>query len=183
MLREQRMMQRMIDEIGDELNEYIKTFYTVDLWRIKEGEVLINKTFKRVVEIIADFNLTTSDIIFKSAYKLVDNQEAMLYILDNLAIQYINEGGKGLLNRAMVFCYSLFIVSSQNNIKATDVLSNAINSNLVNYKTTLWQTVKYKLGLDPLPVKIKGEKIPLMLITVLRGEPIYATMAEIVKSI
>ena len=49
MLREQRIMERIKNELGDELNEYITTFNGCDFWKIKEGEVIVNKTFKRLL--------------------------------------------------------------------------------------------------------------------------------------
>ena len=52
MIREQEMMQRMIDEMGGELNVYIKTcFDGCNFWRKKEGELIVNKTFKRILSI------------------------------------------------------------------------------------------------------------------------------------
>ena len=62
---EKAILQNKLNEIGEELNEYIRTFNGCDFWRIKEGEVLANKTFKRMLTIIADFNLTTvNDILY-----------------------------------------------------------------------------------------------------------------------
>ena len=58
MIREQEMMRRMIDEMGDELNVYIKTcFDGCNFWKKKEGELIVNKTFKRILSITSNSNI------------------------------------------------------------------------------------------------------------------------------
>ena len=56
MLREQRIMERIKNEMGEELNEYIATFNGCDFWKIKEGEIIVNKTFKRLFKLILLFS-------------------------------------------------------------------------------------------------------------------------------
>jgi hypothetical protein len=87
-------MKRIVDEIGEEFDEYIKSFYVCDLWKIKEGELLVNKTFRRVIDIIADFNLTTTDNILINAYKLIESNEAMMKIMEYLCEELIHNGNE-----------------------------------------------------------------------------------------
>ena len=125
MLREQRIMNRMAEELNGELDEYIMTFNGCDFWRIKEGEVIVNKTFKRILNIMADFNLTTTEDILDDVYKLPDTPDVMLSMLPKLAYMYGENGGESILNRSMVLCYLLhYIVTVEDDLTATDVLKD-----------------------------------------------------------
>ena len=181
MIREQRMMEKIINDIGDEFDEYIKTFYVCDLWKIKEGELITNKTFKRVVDIIADFNLTTSDMILDNAYNLIESNEALMHLLGFLCEEFTKKGNESLLNRAMVFCYCVFIISNHKRISATDVLKHAINSEILKANPRLWYKIKYYLGLRLRPYEIKADYDALVLITLLNGQPIVSTYENIAR--
>ena len=183
MIREQRMMQRIIDEMGDELNVYIKTWFNgCDFWRKKEGEVIVNKTFKRLLNIVADFNLTTVDEVLENAYELIENPELMIRILGGFTDKYIHTGGNSLLNRTMAFCYLLFYISElEEGVNATDILKHVIDSELLYKKETIWHTFKFKLGLVPYPYKIRGKTRAIELITILRGNSVYETMKDIAE--
>jgi hypothetical protein len=183
MIREQQIMQRIVNEIGDEFDLYIITcFNCCDFWKKKEGELIVNKTFKRLINIIADFNLTSADEILDNAYDLIDNPELMIRILGGFTDKYIHTGGNSILNRTMAFCYLLFYISVlEEGVKPTDVLKHIINSDLLYKKETLWTTIKFKLGLSPYPYKIKGKTRAIELITLLRGNPVYETMKDIAE--
>lgn len=183
MIREQKIMQRIIDEMGEELDLYIISYFNCcDFWRKKEGEIIVNKTFKRLLSIIADFNLTSADEILDNAYDLIDNPELMIRILGGFTDKYIHTGGNSLLNRTMAFCYLLFYISVlEEEIKPTDILRQIIESDVLYKKETLWTLVKFKLGLAPYPYEIKGKTRALELITILRGNPVYETMKDIAE--
>jgi hypothetical protein len=183
MIREQQIMQRIVNEIGDEFDLYIITcFNCCDFWKKKEGELIVNKTFKRLINIIADFNLTSADKILDNAYDLIDNPELMIRILGGFTDKYIHTGGDSILNRTMSFCYLLFYISVlEEGIKPTEVLRQIIDSDVLYKKETLWTTVKFKLGLSQYPYKIKGKTRALELITLLRGNPVYETMKDIAE--
>jgi hypothetical protein len=181
MIREQRIMERIINELGPEFDEYIKTFYVCDLWKIKEGELIVNKTLKRVIDIIADFNLTTTDSILDNAYKLIESNEAMMHILGFLCEEFTKKGNDSLLNRSIVFCYCVFIISNHKKIRATEVLTNAIESELVRTKPHLWYSIKYKLGLRTTPYSIEADFDALALISILSGLSIKDTFENIVN--
>ena len=181
MIREQKIMERIVEELGDEFDEYINFFYTCDLWKIKENELIVNKTFKRVLDIVADFNLTTSDIILGNAYKMIESNEAMMYMMGYLCKDYTKNGSDSLLNRTMIFCYCVFIIAKHKNIKATQVLRDAINSPVVKTETKLWNNIKYKLGLRSVPYNIKGDYDALALISLLNGKPITEVFTNLTE--
>lgn len=181
MIREQRLMKRIVDEIGDEFNEYIKTFYICDLWKIKEGELIVNKTFRRVINIIADFNLTTSDVILENAYKLIESNEAVMHLLGFLCEEFVKKGNDSLLNRSMIFCYCLFIICNHKQMSATEVLTQVINSEIIVAKPKLWYRIKYALGLRSIPYMLKADYDSLVLISILNGQPISLSFEEIAK--
>jgi hypothetical protein len=181
MIREQEMMRRMIDEMGDELNIYIKTcFDGCDFWKKKEGELLVNKTFKRILSIVADYNLTTVDVILENAYELIDNPNLMIRILGGFTDKYIKIGGDSLLNRTMAFCYLLFYTAElEEEVAATEILQQIIDSELIYKKESMWQKFKYTLGLAKHPYKINCKTRGLELVSLLRGNPIYETVKDI----
>lgn len=172
MLREQRIMERMADEIGDELNEYIATFNGCDFWKVKEGEIIINKTFKRVLSIISDYNLTTVEDVMNETSSLPDNPDAMMFILSTLADKYITLGGSSLLNRAMVFCFILhYIYETENKqLSAKEILKHSAESELVYKKESVWQKIKCTLGFANLPYKIRGNTRAIGLMSILSGK-------------
>lgn len=173
MIREQRMLKRIAEELGEELNEYIPTFNGCDLWKIKEGEVIINKTFKRLLGIIADYNLTTIDEIIKETGNLPDDPSAMMFILSTLADKYISLGGDSLLNRAMVFCFMLHYIyeTEGGKISPEEILNHSANSVLVYKKESLWQKIKFTFGFAGLPFKIRGNTRAIGLMSILAGKP------------
>ena len=150
MIREQEMMRRMIDEMGDELNVYIKTcFDGCNFWKKKEGE-------------------------------LIDNPNLMIRILGGFTDKYIRIGGDSLLNRTMAFCYLLFYTAElEEGVAATEILQHIIDSELMYKKESIWQKFKYRLGLAKYPYKINCKTRGLELVSLLRGNPIYETMKYI----
>ena len=114
MLREQRIMKEIADTLGDELNDYITSFHKCDLWGYKENELVVNKTFKEIAEIIASYNLTTTKELFNQAYDLQfnnTNKEILLNIMEYMTKDYLRMGSVCLLNRIMLFCYLLSVFS------------------------------------------------------------------------
>lgn len=181
MLREQELLSRIIDEIGEEFDEYINTFYVCDLWKIKEGELLVNKTFKKLIEIIADYNLTTSDEILSNTYHLIESNEAMMRILGYLCDDFIKRGSDSLLNRAMVLCYALFMITHTDGRKATNVLYDVAHSDVMITKESLWHKIKYKIGLVERPYKIKGDPDAILIISILKGKSAIDTISIITE--
>lgn len=181
MLREQVLLSRIINEMGDEFNEYIKTFYVCDLWKIKEGELIVNKTFKKLVDIIADYNLTSSEKILSNTYHLIESNEVMMRILAYLCDDFVRHGNDSLLNRSMVFCYALFMITHTDGRKATDVLYDVVNSEVMMTKESLWQKIKHKLGITERPYLVKGDPDAILIISILKGKSIPDTISIITE--
>ena len=176
MIREQRLIKRILDEIGDEFEEYISTFYVCDLWKIKENEVIVNKTFKRILDIVADFNLTTSDDLIGGVYKLIESPVAMMHILEYMTEDFIKNGSRSLLNRTMVFCYSVYMICYDLGIKPNTLLERVVNSDIIRTKTNIWIKIKHFIGLRRYPYEFEGDPDALLLISVLRGSPMNETL-------
>ena len=181
MLREQEIMKRIVDEIGEEFDDYIDNFYICDLWKIKEGELLVNKTFKKVIDIVAEYNLTTTNLVLENAYHLIEANEVMLKLLDYMTNDFIHNGSKSLLNQCMTFCYTVFIITRINNKKAIDVLKDIINSELIYTKETLWGKILYILKVRPRPYKIDADKDAIMLISLLKGNSAKEVLYSLVE--
>ena len=181
MIREQKMMERMVNELGEELNEYIQTFNACDFWKIKEGEVIVNKTFKRLLNIMADFNLTTINEILTDTYEMIDSPGLNMRILQGFSSQYIEHGGKSIVNRSMSFCFMLWLMSNEFGVPATTILSESANSELMYKKPSIWENIKYSLGFSQYPYKFRGDNRALCLITLLNGLPIQDTMWNIAR--
>lgn len=182
MLREQQIMNRIASELNDELDDYINTFNGCDFWRIKEGEIIVNKTFKRIVGIIADYNLTTVDCVLDNVYELPESSEFMMSLLARLASQYGEKGGDSILNRSMVLCYLLHYISNiEGDLKATDILKDSANSELMYKKESLWQSIKHAIGISEYPYKVQGNSRAMGLMAIISGKPIRETMRYIAE--
>lgn len=181
MIREQRIMKRIIDELGEEFDEYINTFYTCDLWKIKENELIVNRTFKRIVDIIADFNLASGDEIMEGAYKLVESNEVMMKILEYLTEDFAKRGSESLLNRTMVFCYCVFMICHDLKIPPSLLLMKVVNSDVIRTRTNFWIKIKHFIGICRYPFEFQGEPDAVLLISILKGTPIHETLDFIVE--
>ena len=182
MFREQIIMNRIAEELNDELDEYIATFNGCDFWRIKEGELIVNKTFKRLIGILADYNLTTTEYVLDSVYELPDSSEIMMEMLGRLAYQYGEKGGDSILNRSMILCYLLhYITVIEDNVKATDILKDSANSELMYKQYSIWQSVKHAIGLSEYPYKVKGNSRAMGLMSIVSGKPVRETMQYIAE--
>lgn len=181
MLREQELLLRIVNEIGDEFNDYINTFYICDLWKIKEGELIVNKTFKKLIEIIADYNLTTADDILSNTYHLIESNEAMMRIIGFLCDESVRHGNESLLNRAMVFCYAMFMICRTDGRKATDVLHDVIQSDVMLARESTWHKIKYKIGIVERPYKVEGDPDAILLIAILKGKSAMDTISIVTE--
>ena len=182
MLREQKIMDRIASELNSDLDEYINTFNGCDFWKIKEGEVIVNKTFKRLVSILADYNLTTVDYVLDNVYEIPESSEFMMGMLARLAHQYGEKGGDSILNRSMVLCYLLHYISVlEGDMKATDILKDSANSELMYKQDSIWQSIKHAIGLADYPYKVKGNSRAMGLMAIVSGKPIRETMRYIAE--
>ncbi len=181
MIREQQIMKDLVDKLGDELDEFISNFHLCNFWVYKENEVIVDKTFKKIVSIVADYNLTTANEILKSTYKTIDsNNEAMLYVLHYMCDNYLDNGSDNKLNRILVFCYSLFEFSRGENRKATDILKEVYEFDLVVTKENKWTKFKYFIGINKEPFERKFQLKGIGLIALLKGLSVQDTVEYII---
>ena len=173
MLREQRIMKEIADTLGDELNDYISSFHKCDLWAYKENELVVNKTFKEIAEIVASYNLTTTKELFNQAYDLQfhnSNKEILLNIMEYMVKDYLKMGSECLLNRIMLFCYLLAIFSSGQNKTATEFIYEICNCELITTKNSLKAKIKYKLNKTKFPFTLVVNSEAAALISILSGK-------------
>lgn len=173
MLREQRIMKEIADTLGNELNDYISSFHKCDLWTYKENELVVNKTFKEIVEIVANYNLTTTKELLNHAYDLHfhnSNKEILLNILEFMVKDYLKMGSDCLLNRIMLFCYLLAIFSSRENKTATEFIYEICDSDLIITKNSLKAKLKYKLNRTKFPFTLVVDNEAAALISILSGK-------------
>ena len=173
MLREQRIMKEIADTLGDELNDYIASFHKCDLWGYKENELVVNKTFKEIAEIIASYNLTTTKELFNQAYDLQfnnTNKEILLNIMEYMTKDYLKMGSVCLLNRIMLFCYLLSVFSIGQNKTATELIYDVCNSDLITTKNSLKAKINYKLNRTRFPFTLVVNSEAAALIAILSGK-------------
>lgn len=183
MLREQRLMKEIADKLGDELNEYIYYFHKCDLWKYKENELVVNKTFKEIAEIITSYNLTTTKELFEKTYDLRfhENDKAILLnIMEYMAKDYLQSGSDCLLNRIMLFCYLLTVFSVVNNKKPTDLIYEICDSNLITTKKSLKAKILYKLNKSKFPFMIEFDNEAIALIAILSGKKLSDTVEYVI---
>lgn len=176
MFREQQIMNALVNDLGSELDEFIENFNGTDFWSVKEGELLVNKTFKRLLSIVASYNLTTADQLLEGAYELpmLDESEKMCAIYNQLATMYLDNGGTNLLIRMVVMCFMLHrITQVEKGSKATDILRDAAESPLMKKEDSMWYKIKHFIGLCEHPFKIKGDVRSLSLMAMLSGKSIH----------
>lgn len=180
-MREQRIMQDILDDIGAELDAYISSFYTCDLWTIKEGEIKVNKTFKRIIDIIARYNLTTYEEIIGDAHSVARANSLSLGVMDRICRMYLDNGGSNLLNRIMLFCYFLYNMTLESGRSATEILNRAVASELLIPKKSWWQSFKYKLGFSRFPYKLSGDINSLALVSLLKGSAVEDIVLDVAR--
>ena len=56
MVKEQIIVKEIVETVGDNINQYILEFDSSSLWDYTERKILVNNTFKKLVNIMAEFN-------------------------------------------------------------------------------------------------------------------------------
>ena len=184
MIREQQIMKDLVDNLGDELDEFISSFYLCNFWVYKENEVIVDKTFRKIVSIIAKYNLTTVNELLESTYKTIEsNNEAMMYILKYMRDNYLENGSSNLLNRILVFCYTLYEFSIDTKKKATDILKDIYETDLIVKEETKWTRFKYNIGFSNKPYNRKIHLKGIGLVSLLKGISIADSVGYIIQLI
>lgn len=184
MFREQQIMEKIVNELGEELDEFISNFNGTDFWMIKEGELLPNKTFKRLLGIVASYNLTTVDELLESAYELplLKESEKMCAIYNQLATMYLDHGGTNILIRMVLMCFMLYRMTKVNEkLTASEILKDASESELMRKEDSLWYKIKHFIGMCDHPFRIKGDIRALSLISIISGKSIHEVNHDIAE--
>ena len=188
MLREQRIMKDLVDKLGDEFDEYISHFNKCDIWEYKEGELVVNKTFKDILDIIASYNLTTANQVLKDgAYDLTFNvkgkEEALLGIFSHMSMIYLKSGSECILNRTMLFCFNLYMLSNLENKKPSELINDIYNSDVIGLKNSFMIKLKYKLNRTKYPYKIIVDSSAITLISLLNGKRVEDCVEDILENV
>lgn len=171
MIREQRIMKDIVEKLGNELDDYITTFYNCDLWYYKENELIVNKTFKEIISIVASYYLTTADEVLKNAFKLINsNNEATLSMLSYMGELHLRNGSESILNRVTLFCFALYEIFRGEKKKPTEILEIVYNYDLAEVKESWLTRFKYKIGYYKHPYKLNVNSDGLMLMSLLSGK-------------
>lgn len=178
MLREQRLMLDLVNLLGDNLDEYILTFDKYNLWDFREKEVVVNKTFKDIVEVFANYNLTTAKDILSNVYDL-GPKHILPGVFHFMRESYLKQGSESLLNRIMLFCYTLYKYSTSNNIKPTELLKIICDEDLYVIKPNFVTKIKYKLGKARYPFDVIVRDYKIVLISLITGKSFNDTMVNI----
>lgn len=178
MIREQRLMMELVNTLGDNFDDYILTFNSCNLWDFKEKEVIINKTFKDIVEVFAKYNLTTSKDILSNAYDL-GPRHILLGVFYFMRENYLKNGSESLLNRIMLFCYTLHEYSKSNNIKPTELLREICKKDLYVIKPNFITKIKYKLGKARYPFDVIVGDYKIVLLSLITGHSFNETIYNI----
>jgi hypothetical protein len=182
MFREQRMMFDMVRSLGEKLDEYIDNFHNCDLWYFREGELIVNKTFKELLSIVATYNLTSVDELLKGAYRLIEsNNDAMLSIIGYMGDTFLTEGSTSILNRTVVFCFALYTICQRENVKASEVLKVMYDYDLFKKKETWWTKLLYKIKIYNYPFKLEVNKDGMILVSLLTGNNVKDTIDYVLK--
>lgn len=187
MIREKRIIKDLVDQLGDELDYYIMNFDKIDIWVYKENELVVNKTFKKILEIVASYNLTTANVLLKDAYNLASEFEGKEEILFGILLEmtklYLKSGSNCLLNRVLLFCLNLHVFSYQEKKKPTQLLLEIYNTDIVVFKNSLTTKIKYIFKRSEYPYKVIVDSIGLTLISLLNGKSVNDNINDFVDDI
>ena len=186
MIREQKIMKDLVDKIGDEFDDYISHFDKCDIWEYKEGELVVNKTFKDILDIIASYNLTTANQLLKDgAYDLTFNvkgkEEELLGIFRQMSMIYLKSGSDCILNRTMLFCFNLYLLSNLENKKPSELINEIYNSDIIGLKNSVMMKLKYNLNMAKYPYKIIVDSSAITLISLLNGKRVEDCVEDILE--
>lgn len=173
MLREQEIIKSIINDIGSErLDKYAETFNIKSLWIISEKELIVDKTFKDILEVFAKYNLSTADEILTDAYQFKSDTD--MRILTYILYEHSRNGSNSVLNRAIIFCYLLYLYSSIKE-KPSKILSDIIEEDIVVKKENIFYVIMCKLHIVDKPYKKFIQKDKLYILSAVSGKNLQET--------
>lgn len=169
-IKEQRILRDMMEV--NNFDKFIIEFSRHSLWRRVEGELIVDETFKELLDILAQQNLETADNLLKDAKEIDDYGTGNLlglfsFILNN----YLKSGSDNLVNRVIVLCFMLHQLSNKLHMTPYDILVELLSQDLVNIKHNFWTELKYRLGFEKYPCKIMIIPEMMVMISILSGKP------------
>lgn len=167
MVKEQYIIKEMVETIGDNINQYIIDFNTSSLWDYTERKILVNNTFKKLVNIMADYNNVEEKHIMESAYELDENifMDVHIYMIKD----YLEKGGESLLQRLILFCINLHYHCRINKELPIEVLRKMYEEDVINVKKNMFTKIKYKLNKSDKPFEVYVDKFTMSQFALLSG--------------
>lgn len=152
MSKEQYIIREIVENIGDDINQYILEFDTSSLWDYTERKILVNNIFKKLVNIMAEYNNVEERYIMESAYEL--DEDIFMDVSIYLIKEYLEKGGISLLQRLILFCINLHYHCRINKELPIEVLRKMYEEEVISVKKNIFTKMKYKLNKSEEPFEV-----------------------------
>lgn len=167
MNKEQHIVKEIVESIGDVINQYIIEFDCNSLWNYTERKILVNNTFKKLVNIMAEYNNVEEKYIMESAYELDENifMDVSVYMIG----EYLEKGGESLLQRLVLFCINLHYHCKINKELPIEALRRMYEDDIISIKRNIKTRIKYKLNKSETPFEVYVDKFIMSQFALLSG--------------
>lgn len=167
MNKEQYIVKEIVESIGDIINQYIIEFDCNSLWNYTERKILVNNTFKKLVNIMAEYNNVEEKYIMESAYEIDEKifMDVSVYMIGD----YLEKGGESLLQRLILFCINLHYHCKINKELPIDMLRRMYEDEVISIKMSLKTKILYKLNKTERPFDVYIDKFIMSQFALLSG--------------
>ena len=93
--------------------------------------------------------------------------------------EYLKKGSESLLNRILIFCYTLQEYSKANNAQPTQLLRDICEEDLYVIKPNFITKIKYKLGKARYPFDVIVGDYKIVLLSLITGQSFNETIYNI----
>lgn len=121
------LMNKLVEEVPNQLNNVVfKYMNSEPIIEYRKGEIIIDKDFIEVFDLIENFNLKSSTPYFQSPYYLkeIPTDFVSLVMEHRIAME---KGDDNDLKRVCVFLFGLAVASNFEKKSATDILKTRIS--------------------------------------------------------
>lgn len=167
MIKEQYIIKDIVESIGDTFNEYILELNCNSLWYYTERKIMVNNTFKKLINIMANHNSKEESDIINLAYEI--DEELFMDVSIYMMKEYLEKGGKSLLQRLVLFCVSLHYHCRINKELPIEVLKRMYEEDVVSVKKNLKTKFLYKINKSDRPYEIYVDKFTITQFALLSG--------------
>ena len=167
MVKEQCIIKEIVESIGDPINQYILEFDASSLWDYTERKILVNNTFKKLVNIMAEFNNVEEKYIMESASEL--DEEIFMDVYIYMIKDYLEKGGESLLQRLILFCINLHYHCRINKELPIETLRRMYEEEVVSVKKNIFTKIKYKFNKSDKPFEVFVDKFTMSQFALLSG--------------